>query len=161
MKTKKTPHAYVYRAIDKAKKVDGYLAKVVRRDARLHKLFRTANYAGDEARCLRAAAKAVRVFTREHPLLTRQEIAALPRNKKDRDLPVGVRRVRHKIKTKVYDFYEAEWSPRPNYQKKKRFSVNLHGKAGAKRLALQAREEGVRAMKQGASPPDTLGVKRR
>jgi hypothetical protein len=147
MKTKRTTHDYVYRVIDKMRHLDGYLAKVIRRDAHLHKFFQTANHGNDRKRCLRAAVRAARAFAREHPRLTRQEVAELPRAKKDTDLPVGVRRVRHKIKTRVYDFYEAEWSPRPNHQKKKRFSVNLYGEAEAMHLALQARAEGVSAMK--------------
>src|SRR5688500_11976590 len=98
MKYKKTSHAYVYRAIDKENYIDGYLAKVIRREARLHKLFQIAKHGDDQKRALSAAVKAVRAFVREHPLMTRTEIAELNRSKRDRDLPVGVRRVRNKVK---------------------------------------------------------------
>lgn len=147
MKAKKTPHAYVYRAIDPEENIDGYLAKVIRRDARLHKIYQIAKYDGDAAKCLRAAINAVREFTRDHPLLTRQQIAELPRKKKDTDLPVGVRRVRNQVKGRFYDFFEAEWSPTPNHQKKKRFSVNYYGEDEAEQLAIDARERGVANMR--------------
>jgi hypothetical protein len=144
---KRTSFANVYRAIDKENYVDGYLAKVIRRDARLHKLFQIAKHGNDRNRALRAAVRAVRNFVREHPVMTRTEVAELQRSKKDRDLPMGVRRVRNKVKTKVYHYYEAEWSPRPYQQKKKRFSVNLYGEAEALQLALRARAEGLGSMK--------------
>ena len=147
MKTKRTSHPYVYRAIDKKKHIDGFLAKVIRRDARLQKIFQVAKYGDDLERCLRAAVRTARAFAREHPRLTRQEMAKLPRIKKDRDLPVGVRRVRHKIKGKVYNFYEASWSPRANHQKKKRFSMDLYGKTKALKMALKARAAGLAEMK--------------
>jgi hypothetical protein len=147
MKTKRTSEPYVYRAVDRENRVDGYLAKVVRRDARLHKIFQIAKYGGNRDRCFRAATKAARAFAREHPRLTRREMAEMPRKKKDRDLPMGVRRVRHRVKGRIYHFFEASWSPRPHHQKKKRFSVQRYGEAEAMQMALQAREEGLGALK--------------
>ena len=146
MKTKRTSEPYVYRAVDKENHVDGYLAKVVRRDARLHKIFQIAKHGGNRERCFRAATKAARAFAREHPRLTRRAMAELPRKKKDRDLPMGVRRVRHLVNGRKYDFFEASWSPRPHHQKKKRFSVNRYGEAKAKRMALQTRKAGLAAL---------------
>jgi len=146
MRTKKTPHPYVYRAIDRENHVDGYLAKVVRRDARLHRIFQKSDYGNELQRCLRAAVKTARAFDREHPRLTRQQVAQLPRRKKDKDLPVGVRRVRHKINFKTYKFFEASWSPRPNHQKKKRFSVDHYGESRALKLAMAARAEGLNGL---------------
>ena len=148
MKYKRTANANVYRALDKEYYVDGYLVKVIRRDARLHKLFQTAKHGGDQKRALRAAVRAARAFAREHPVMTRAQLAELGRSKRDLDLPVGVRRVRNKVKKKIYHYYEAEWSPRPHQQKKKRFSVNLYGEAEALQLALAARAEGVSLMKR-------------
>jgi hypothetical protein len=147
MKYKRTTHANVYRAVDRENYVNGYLAKVIRRDARLHKMFQIAKHGHDRQRALRAAVRAVRSFVREHPKMTRTEIAELRRTKKDRDLPVGIRRVRHKVGSRIYRYFEAEWSPRPNQQKKKRFSVNLYGEAEALQLALLARAEGLSSMK--------------
>ena len=147
MKYKKTSQPYVYRAIDKERYVDGFLAKVIRPNARLHKLYQIAKHGDDPKRALRAAVRSVEAFVREHPRMTRRQIAELNRSKRDRDLPVGVRRVRNKAKTKVYHYYEAAWSTRPYQQKKKRFSINRYGDAEALQMALSARAEGLASMK--------------
>ena len=146
MKTTKTPHAYVYRAIDETEIVDGYLAKVIRPKYRLHKIFNFKRFGGDEGACLSAARDAVTAFVALHPRLSRKEVASLPRNKKDSDLPVGVTRVTKKIKGRFYDFYEATWSPVPNHQKRKRYSVNYWGEDEARELAIETRIKGIEDM---------------
>jgi hypothetical protein len=123
------------------------LVKVIRRDARLHKIFQIATFAGDRARCLRAAAKAARAFDKAHPKLTRRERAEIPRAKKDKDLPLGVRRVKHKVAGKTYRFFEASWSPTPGVQMKKRFSVDRYGQKGALKKAIATRKVGLATMK--------------
>ena len=146
MKTTKTKYPYVYRAVYEKEGVDGYLAKVIRRTTRLHKVFQLAAYESNRERCMLAAARAAAVFAKANPRMTRREIAELPRKKKDDDLPIGVRRVTNEVKGRFYDFYEAEWSPKPNQQKKKRFSVNLYGEDEALEMALEARERGLEEM---------------
>ncbi len=146
MKTTKTKYPYVYRAVYPEEYIDGFLAKVIRRTTRLHKVFQLADYDGDRRKCLEAAAKAAADFAKTNPPISRREMAELPRKKKDEDLPVGVQRVTNQVKGRFYEFYEAEWSPTPNHQKKKRFSVNLYGDEEALALALEARERGLEEM---------------
>ena len=146
MKAKKTKFPYVYRVVYEADGTDGYLAKVVRRTVRLHKVFQLSKFDGDHEKCMRAAAAESFAFAEKHPRMSRRELAEMPRKKKDDDLPVGVRRVTNQVKGRFYDFYEAEWSPRPNEQKKKRFSVNLYGEDEALEMAIEARERGVEEM---------------
>jgi hypothetical protein len=147
MRTKKTKYPGVYRVVYPASGIDGYLAKVIRSTGKLQKVFQLSAFAGNHGKCLKAAARAAAMFSKAHPRLSRREIAALRRPKKDGDLPVGVRRVRNQVKGKFYDYYEAAWSPKPNQQAKQRFSVNLYGKARARKLAVKARERGLEEMK--------------
>jgi hypothetical protein len=148
MRTRKTSRPYIYRAIDRKQKIDGYLAKVVRRQARLQKLFQLSKFNNSHRNSLRAAAAAVEAFVKKHPKMTRLERATAVRQKRDDDLPVGIRRVRNKVKGKFYNFYEASWSPEPNRQAKKRFSVLLYGDRAARKLAVLARKRGLAAMKK-------------
>jgi hypothetical protein len=146
MRTKKTKHPHVYRAVYPDSGVDGYLAKVVRSTGKLQKVFQLSAFKGNHGKCLRAAARSVAAFSRKHPRLSRRQIATLARPKRDSDLPVGVRRVRNVVKGKRYDFYEASWSPKPHQQMKRRFSVGLYGKNQALKMAVKARERGLREM---------------
>jgi hypothetical protein len=146
MRTKRTKHPYVYRVVYPKEKIDGYLAKVVRRSARLQKIFQLSKFKHDHRRCIKAASAAVSAFSEINPTLSRRELAELPKVKKDGDLPVGVRRVRKKVKSRFYHFYEASWSPAPNQQKTKRFSVDLYGEDVARDLALESRMSGLQAM---------------
>lgn len=146
MKTTKTAYAYVYRAIGEEERVDGYLAKVIRPKHRLHKIFNFKGFGGDPAACLQAAREAVTEFVALHPRLTRQQLAELPRQRKNSDLPIGVRRITKKFKGHFYNFYQASWSPIPNHHKNKSFSVNFWGEEEAKELAIEARILGLAEM---------------
>jgi hypothetical protein len=146
MKKQTTRPRYVYRAKYPESGTDGYLAKVVRGDKRLQQLFSLADFDGNHAACQRAAARAAAQFIKANPRLSRRAVAQLPRRKSDRDLPVGVRRVRNKVRGHTYEFFEASWSPEPNRQVKKRFSVGAHGRKKALDLAVAARKSGLRAM---------------
>lgn len=146
MKKQAATPRYVYRVRYPKSGTDGYLAKVVRGSKRLQQLFSLADFDGDHARCRRAAARAAARFAKAHPLLSRRAVAELPRSKRDRDLPIGVRRVRNKVGGHVYKFFEASWSPEPNRQVKKRFSVSAHGEKKALQLAIAARKQGLRAI---------------
>lgn len=146
MKTKATRPPYVYRVKHPATGTDGYLAKVVRGTHRLQKVFSLSEFDGNHAKARNAAGRAAAAFAKAHPRMSRRAVAQLPRRKKDTTLPVGVRLVRNRVKGRVYEFYEAAWSPEPNQQVKKRFSVNVHGRKEALRLALATRKRGLSQM---------------
>jgi hypothetical protein len=143
---RKSKQPYVYRAVYPQDGVDGYLAKVIRHTGKLQKVFQLSAFGGRHGRAMRAAAAAVKAFTKKHPKLSRRQLAVIHRTKKDSDLPVGVRRVRNKVKGKFYDYFEAAWSPKPNQPKKKRFSVNLFGEDEACEMAIKARQRGLKDM---------------
>lgn len=135
------PH--VFPAKYPAENFDGYIAKVIRTTGSLQKRFSLADYDGDDERCVAAAGKEVAKFVRDHPKLTRRQLAELPRKKKDTDLPNGVRRVERIVKKMTYHFYEASWSAVPNKQTKRKFSIEKYGDDDAQTLAIEARQEGL------------------
>ena len=59
----------------------------------------------------------------------------------------GVRRVVNQSAGRNYAFWEASWSPKANEVKRVKFSVKKYGNDKAKKLALAARNQGVKAMK--------------
>ena len=146
-RSSKTP--YVYRAKYPREYIDGYIAKVVRKSGRLFAVFQLADFEGDHARCQRAAAREVARFLKEHPKLSRQQLAQLPRAQSKGKLPIGVRRLVREVRGRKYAFYEASWSPEPNVQKKKRFSITRYGAKRSLMLALKARRSGVASMVDG------------
>lgn len=150
-RTRKTKIPYVYRAVYPKEYIDGYIAKIVRKSGRLFAVFQLANYGGDHDRTLRAAAKAAKAFDKAHPKLPRWKIAEMRRDKKDRDLPTGIRRVVKLVNGKKYRFIEASWSPQPNMQKKRHFAVDKYGVKKALALALKARKEGLIEMEKRSS----------
>jgi hypothetical protein len=145
-RTRKTKFPYVYRAVYPKEYIDGYIAKIVRKSGRLFNVFQLADYKGDHDLCLRAAAKTAAAFDKEHPKLPRWQIAQMRRDKKDKDLPTGVRRVVKVVNGKKYKFIEASWSPEPNVQKKRHFAVHKYGQKKALSLALAERKAGVEVM---------------
>lgn len=147
-KNRKTKFPYVYRAVYPKEYIDGYIAKIVRKSGRLFSVFQLADYGGDHDKCLRAAGKAAAEFDKTHPKLPRWQIAQLRRDKKDRDLPAGIRRVVKVVNGKKYKFIEASWSPKPNVQKKRHFAVEKYGLKKALALAMAERKAGLAEMEK-------------
>ena len=145
-KTRKTKFPYVYRAVYPKEYIDGYIAKIVRKSGRLFTVFQLADYKGNHDACLRAAAKTAAAFDKEHPKMPRWQIAQMRRDKKDKDLPAGVRRVVKVVNGKKYKFIEASWSPEPNVQKKRHFAVHKYGLKKALALAMAERKTGLAEM---------------
>ena len=145
-KNRKTKFPYVYRAVYPKEYIDGYIAKIVRKSGRLFSVFQLADFNGDHDKTLRAAAKAAAEFDKAHPKLPRWQIAQLRRDKKDRDLPAGIRRVVKVVNGKKYKFIEASWSPQPNVQKKRHFAVEKYGLKKALALAMAERKAGLAEM---------------
>ena len=145
-KTRKTKFPYVYRAVYPKEYIDGYITKIVRKSGRLFTVFQLADYKDNHDACLRAAAKTAAAFDKEHPKMPRWQIAQMRRDKKDKDLPAGVRRVVKVVNGKKYKFIEASWSPEPNVQKKRHFAVHKYGLKKALALALAERKTGLAEM---------------
>jgi len=145
-KTKKTKFPYVYRAVYPKEYIDGYIAKIVRKSGRLFTVFQLADFDGNHDKCVKAAAKTAAEFDKSHPKLPRWQIAQQRRDKKDKDLPAGIRRVVKVVNGKKYKFIEASWSPQPNVQKKRHFAVEKYGLKKALSLALAERKAGLAEM---------------
>ena len=147
-----TKFPYVYRAIYPKHYIDGYLAKIVRKGSRLFAVFQLANYYGDHEQCLKAAAKAAAAFDKAHPKIPRWEVSETQRReKKDKDLPAGLRRVVKTSKGRKYNFIEASWSPEPGVQKKRKFAVSkTQSEKKAIALASAERKAGIVEMRKAA-----------
>ena len=59
---------------------------------------------------------------------------------------VGVCRTTSKTKGHFYDYWSAQWALLDGRQCVRKFSINKYGEADARRRAVQAREEGIRAL---------------
>ncbi len=145
-RTKKTKFPYVYRAVYPKEYIDGYIAKIVRKSGRLFTVFQLADFNGSHDKAQQAAGKVAAAFDKAHPKLPRWQVAQLRRDKKDKDLPSGIRRVVKEVNGKKYKFIEASWSPQPNVQKKRHFAVHKYGLKEALALALAERKAGLAEM---------------
>ena len=119
----------------------GFVVRLNRRGKRVYSIFNFSKFAS-KAACRKAAIESARKLDKEFPRLSRQELAMI-RGKKNS----GVRRVINQTAGRDYAFWEASWSPKPNQVKRVKFSVKKYGNDKAKKLALNARNQGVKAMK--------------
>ena len=112
-----------------------------RRGKRVYSIFNYSQY-GSKAACRKAAGQYARKLDQQFPRLSRQELAMI-RGKKNS----GVRRVVNRSGGREYAFWEASWSPKPNQVKRVKFSVKKYGNEKAKKLAVSARNQGVKTMR--------------
>jgi len=119
----------------------GFVVRLNRRGKRVYSIFNYSQFPS-KAACRKAAARYARKLNQQFPRLSRQELAMI-RGKKNS----GVRRVVNRSGGRDYAFWEASWSPKPNQVKRVKFSVKKYGNEQAKKMAVAARNEGVRMMK--------------
>ena len=119
----------------------GFVVRLNRRGKRVYSIFNYSQFASKDA-CRKAASQAARKLDQQFPRLSRQELAVI-RGKKNS----GVRRVVNRSAGRDYAFWEASWSPKPNQVKRVKFSVKKYGNDQAKKLAVSARNQGVKSMK--------------
>jgi len=119
----------------------GYVVRLNRRGKRVYSIFNYSQYPS-KAACRKAAAQYARKLNQQFPRLSRQELALI-RGKKNS----GVHRVVNRSGRRDYAFWEASWSPKANQVKRVKFSVKKYGNDHAKKLALAARNDGVRSMR--------------
>jgi hypothetical protein len=131
-----------------AKHNHGFFVRL-RRRGKIHSAFFTDKKHGGRAPALAAA--------QEHHLqlaamlgtaarMSRREWAELPR-RKSRSGIIGVRHVVVRRGRRVRKYWMALWSPEPYVVARRWFSVRRHGAEKAKRLAIRARQAGLRSMK--------------
>jgi len=119
----------------------GFVVRLNRRGKRVYSIFNFSQYPS-KAATKKAAAAYAKKLDREFPRLSRQELAMV-RGKKNS----GVRRVVNRTAGRDYAFWEASWSPRANQVKRVKFSVKKYGNEQAKKLAVSARDHGIKTMK--------------
>lgn len=127
------------------RRADGWWVRLQSRGRKFSKFFKDADYANEEA-ALRAAQRHRRRLLRENPQMTRRENAERQTAKTGKI--IGVRRL---IQTRFgheYAVWQARWSPRKYARSVKTFSVEKYGEKEAKRLAIEARLQGLAKMKK-------------
>lgn len=122
----------------------GFLVKIHRARGKRYEVFNFSQFPKRQA-CFNAAKKRAREVDELFPRLTRKEYAQIKRSN-FKNTEVGVRRTVKKSKGFEYEFWGASWSPRVGVVKKKLFSVNKYGEREARRLAREARADGLAAM---------------
>jgi hypothetical protein len=124
----------------------GYVVRMVRKGKRWQKYFGDRKYGG-KAKSL-AAAKTYRDdLLKKNKSYSRKQLAQMTdhRNKS------GIAGVRRAAETEpggnhVYHSWVAQWSPKPGVRKTKRFSIEKYGEEQAYKMAVKARNKGVREM---------------
>lgn len=86
-----------------------------------------------------------REIRRALPVITRSAFAQIER-RKTRSGIVGVQRITDTVKQHPYDFWVAVWTDRRGQRRCRKFSVLKYGEDEAKKLAIKARRDGLRAM---------------
>jgi AP2 domain len=126
----------------------GWEVKIHRRGESVHKFFGDAKWGG-KMKALHEAQGYRDTVLRKLKPLSRVEIAKTKTSRNKSGI-VGVRRIdkaRRKNENVYWStFWEASWSPEPGVHKHKLFSVQKYGERQAKRLAVGAREKGLRLM---------------
>lgn len=128
----------------------GWEVKIHRRGESVHKFFGDLKWGG-KTKALKAAQAFRDEVLRKLKPYSRVEIAK-SKTSRNKSGIVGVRRIDKARKkngnTYWSTFWEASWSPEPGVHKHKLFSVQKYGERQAKRLAMDARQKGLRNMQR-------------
>ena len=128
------------------RRADGWWVRLQSRGAKFSKFFKDSDYAGDREATLRAAQRHRRRLLRENPQMSRQENAERVTAHTAASDIIGVRRL---IKTRFgheHAVWETRWSPRKYVRRVKTFGIGKYGEEEAKRLAIEARLNGLAEM---------------
>ena len=100
---------------------------------------------GTREKAFAAASRCYAEWDKKYPRMSRKKFAQIVRRPNGSGL-FGVSKIAKDINGKVYEFWQASWSPRLGEIAKKSFSVRKYGDEKAKNLALKARKQGVSEM---------------
>jgi hypothetical protein len=146
MVIRKTRHyAGISRIDQPEKRTHGFFVRLVR-NRKVHNAFFADLKCGGKARALKAAQKHYRKLLRKHGRMSRRAWAQIKRRTSASGI-VGVRKAALRRGRRKLWYWVATWSPRPGVVGRKMFSINKYGASKAKALAVQARNAGVRSMK--------------
>lgn len=125
------------------RRADGWWVRLQSRGKRFSKFFKDSDYASKDA-ALAAAQRHYRRLARENPKMSRQENAER-QTARTGDI-IGVRRLLKPRFGQLYEVWEARWSPKKYQRRVKTFSIEKFGEEEAKRLAIEARLQGLAEM---------------
>ncbi len=126
----------------------GFQVRMMRRGYVTEKFFSDSIFGG-KRKALAAARELRDELEAESPRYSRKQVARFksPRNTSG---IVGVRLATEVVKSlpskPVYKYWVAQWSPEPGVRRTRRFSINKYGNDKAYKLAVAARNKGVREM---------------
>lgn len=138
------PNYGISRVDIEAKKTHGWQVRLQRKGWRYQKFFADGLFGGEGES--RAAAEAMRnELVASLETETRRERAERV-TQRNSSGTVGVCRT-HAVKNgKRYPCWQASWSPQPGKRKCVKFFISVHGEKEAKRLAVEARQQGLAEM---------------
>ncbi len=127
----------------------GFLVRVMRRGEKYQKFFGDKSFGG-KTKALSAAKKFRDEVLAQYRGFSKRELAEKVSVRNTSGV-VGVRYAEefHGVGKgrRIYGFWVASWNPTAGTRKTKRFSIDKYGDDEAMRLAIKAREDGVRAAK--------------
>ncbi len=127
------------------RRANGWWVRLQCRGVKFSKFFNDSDYTGKTA-ALRAAREHYRALVRDNPKRSRQENAELQTIRTGKI--IGVRRLVKPRFGHNYEVWEARWSPRKYERRVKTFSIEKYGVREAKRLAIEARLQGLAEMSE-------------
>ncbi len=127
------------------RRANGWWVRLQSRGEKFSKFFKDSDYTS-KAAALRAAREHHRELLRDHPKISRQENAE--RQTVRTGKIIGVRRLVKPRFGHAYEVWEARWSPSKYERRVKTFSIEKYGVREAKRLAIEARLQGLAEMSE-------------
>jgi len=127
-------------------RVNGWLVRLQCRGEKFSGFFKDSDYASKNA-ALNAARRFYNKLRKEHPKLTRQENAE--RKTARTGEIIGVRRllkIDKRWEGNTYEVWEAKWSHKKYQRRVRTFSIEKYGEEKAKKLAIEARLQGLAEM---------------
>lgn len=128
------------------RRADGWQVRLQRRGEKFSKFFKDSDHKNEDV-ALKAARKFYNQLCKEHPEMTPQEHAE--RKTARTGEIIGVRRLLKVDKRwggNNYEVWEAKWSHKKYQRRVKTFSIEKYGEEEAKRLAIDARLQGLAKM---------------
>lgn len=125
------------------RRANGWWVRLQCRGEKFSKFFKDSHYGGKTA-ALRAAREHYRELVRENPKRSRQENAEMKTVRTGKI--IGVRRIEQSRFGHSYEVWQARWSPRKYTRRVRTFSIEKYGEREAKRLAIEARLQGLAEM---------------
>lgn len=125
------------------RRADGWQVRLQCRGRRFSKFFKDSDYASEVA-ALSAAQIHYRRLVRENPKMSRQENAER-KTVRTGDI-IGVRRLIKQRFGHAYAVWEARWSPKKYARRVRTFGIEKYGEKKAKKLAIEARLQGLAEM---------------